>query len=152
MALSKITYTNKETLNEQPSIADKNKVTDDDMNEIKRVVNDGIDAIEGKITSGTTSNVNYLKFDDGTLVVYGTSNTITFVAQNSSYDTINFPVSFKDTNYAVNLTINSTFSFFTYLYLNPSNRAVGSVKVGGFNEYSSNVSGKVDYIIIGKWK
>lgn len=39
MAVSLITYTDKETLNEQPSIADENKVSDDDMNEIKSVVN-----------------------------------------------------------------------------------------------------------------
>ena len=38
--MSQITYTNKETLNAQPSIADKNKVTANDMNEIKTAVND----------------------------------------------------------------------------------------------------------------
>lgn len=37
--MAKITYANKVTLNPQPSIADENKVTDDDMNEIKDVVN-----------------------------------------------------------------------------------------------------------------
>jgi hypothetical protein len=46
MALSKITYTDKETLNPLPSVADKNKVTDDDMNEIKSVVNSAIDQVE----------------------------------------------------------------------------------------------------------
>lgn len=35
-----ISYTNKVALNENPEIADINKVTDDDMNEIKQVVND----------------------------------------------------------------------------------------------------------------
>ena len=37
--MAKITYANKVTLNPQPSIADENKVTDADMNEIKSVVN-----------------------------------------------------------------------------------------------------------------
>ena len=46
MALSKITYTDKETLNPLPSVADKNKVSDDDMNEIKQVVNGAIDQLE----------------------------------------------------------------------------------------------------------
>lgn len=46
MALTQITYTNKETLNEQPSIADINKVTADNMNEIKSVVNNGITIID----------------------------------------------------------------------------------------------------------
>lgn len=37
--MAQITYTNKVALNENPEIADINKVTDDDMNEIKSVVN-----------------------------------------------------------------------------------------------------------------
>lgn len=37
--MAKITYTNKVALNPQPSIARENKVIDDDMNEIKTVVN-----------------------------------------------------------------------------------------------------------------
>ena len=39
MAVQTINYTNKQYLNENPSIANVNKVTDDDMNEIKEVVN-----------------------------------------------------------------------------------------------------------------
>lgn len=38
--MAQITYTNKVALNENPEIAAINKVTDDDMNEIKSVVND----------------------------------------------------------------------------------------------------------------
>lgn len=38
--MAQITYTNKVALNENPEIANINKVTDDDMNEIKQVVND----------------------------------------------------------------------------------------------------------------
>lgn len=45
MALSKITYDTKVALNPQPSVADVNKVTDDDMNEIKLVVNTNADKI-----------------------------------------------------------------------------------------------------------
>lgn len=43
MALNKITYSNKVSLNPQPSVANENKVSDADMNEIKSVVNAGID-------------------------------------------------------------------------------------------------------------
>lgn len=50
MALSKITYDNKETLVNQPSIANKNKITSGDMNEIKSVVNDNVDELKNKIT------------------------------------------------------------------------------------------------------
>jgi hypothetical protein len=39
MALNKITYEDKVAINPQPSVADKNKVSDADMNEIKAVVN-----------------------------------------------------------------------------------------------------------------
>ena len=38
--MAQISYTNKVALNENPEILDINKVTDDDMNEIKQVVND----------------------------------------------------------------------------------------------------------------
>ena len=37
--MSKITYTDKVTLNENPNVADVNKVKASDMNEIKNVVN-----------------------------------------------------------------------------------------------------------------
>lgn len=40
MALNKITYDNKVALNPQPSVANINKVSDTDMNEIKTCVND----------------------------------------------------------------------------------------------------------------
>lgn len=44
--MAKITYNNKVALNPQPSIADINKVTDADMNEIKTSVNDAYDIID----------------------------------------------------------------------------------------------------------
>lgn len=55
MALSKITFTDKETLNEQPSIADKNKVKAADMNEIKSVVNTNAGKV-GDLTNLDTTN------------------------------------------------------------------------------------------------
>lgn len=39
MALQKITYENKTALLAQPSVANTNKISDIDMNEIKTVVN-----------------------------------------------------------------------------------------------------------------
>lgn len=45
MALNKITYTDKVALNPQPSVADENKCTDSDLNQIKSVVNAGIDML-----------------------------------------------------------------------------------------------------------
>lgn len=59
--MAKITYVNKETINPQPSVADKNKVTSDDMNEIKSVVNkndDNIGALSNLNTTDKSSIVN----------------------------------------------------------------------------------------------
>lgn len=53
--MAMITYDNKTTLNPQPSIARINKVTDDDMNEIKSVVNTNYGEV-GDITTLTTTN------------------------------------------------------------------------------------------------
>lgn len=53
--MAQITYTNKETLNSQPSIADKNKVTSSDMNEIKSVVNTNYGEV-GDITNLNTTD------------------------------------------------------------------------------------------------
>ena len=52
--MSKITYSNKVSLNPQPSIADINKCTADDMNEIKTVVNTNDD----NTTANTTAITN----------------------------------------------------------------------------------------------
>lgn len=46
MSLNKITYTNKETLVDLPSVQAKNKCTSSDMNEIKNVVNATIDQVD----------------------------------------------------------------------------------------------------------
>lgn len=79
MALTQITYTNKETLNEQPSIADKNKVKADDMNEIKSVVNTNASNV-GDLTNLNTTiktsiveSINELKGGE----VYSTSEVKT---------------------------------------------------------------------------
>lgn len=53
MAIQTITYDDKVALNENPSVAEINKVTDNNMNEIKNVVNNN--ATE---TSTNTTNVN----------------------------------------------------------------------------------------------
>lgn len=55
--MSKITYANKVAINENAEIPDINKVTDNDMNEIKNVVNNNDDesiAINTKLTNATT--------------------------------------------------------------------------------------------------
>lgn len=66
MAIQTITYDNKVALNENPGIADVNKVTDDDMNEIKSVVNNNANNIgdlsnlQTTVTSSLVGAVNVL--------------------------------------------------------------------------------------------
>lgn len=55
--MSKITYTNKVALNENADIPNVNKVTDDDMNEIKTVVNNNDDIVTNATTYSTTETV-----------------------------------------------------------------------------------------------
>ena len=67
MALDKITYSNKVSLNPQPSIANANKVSDSDMNEIKSVVNSACDEIDTLVEKTTpdawSSNVGQNGFN-----------------------------------------------------------------------------------------
>lgn len=61
--MSKITYANKVAINENANIPNINKITDDDMNEIKEVVNNNDDDL-------ATTNANI-----ATMTSYSTSET-----------------------------------------------------------------------------
>lgn len=65
MAIQTITYDNKVALNENPGVAEINKVTDDNMNEIKSVVNNNASE-----TSTNTTKITNLQ-------TYSTSETNT---------------------------------------------------------------------------
>ena len=62
--MGKITYQNKVTLNENPNVADVNKVKADDLNEIKNVVNANYDEINDKllniVKTEATPNSSYI--------------------------------------------------------------------------------------------
>ena len=49
MAINKIQYQNKVAIEDDPSVAEINKVTDSNMNEIKAVVNNNADYVEEQI-------------------------------------------------------------------------------------------------------
>lgn len=86
MAVQTITYDNKVALNVNPDIANTNKVTDNDMNEIKSVVNNNannigdlsnlttptttnlVGAINSIVESGSNANGSYIKYADGTMI------------------------------------------------------------------------------------
>lgn len=102
MALSKITYTDKETLNPLPSVADKNKVKDSDMNEIKSVVNSAIDQIEANtIPQQATAPVSPSEND---LWIDTDADTNIITVDNSVSTTSPNPISNQAiTNYVNNL-------------------------------------------------
>lgn len=56
--MSKITYNDKTYLNQNPNIADENKVKDTDMNELKYGTNDILDLL-GLSTNTYNSSTNY---------------------------------------------------------------------------------------------
>lgn len=110
--MAQITYTNKETLNEQPSIADKNKVKSEDMNEIKSVVNTNYGEV-GNITNLTTpdktSIVNAINSMQGKILWTNSNPNTAFSAQNvtlSSSDFDFYEIIYKQAN-DVDRTFNS---------------------------------------------
>lgn len=84
--MAKITYEDKVALNENSQIAEINKVTAGNMNEIKQVVNEQstnigtlnnlitpnkdnlVGAINSVVESGSNTNGNYVKYADGTMI------------------------------------------------------------------------------------
>lgn len=76
--MAKITYDNKVALNPQPSVANVNKVSDADMNEIKTSVNDLYDATDNYSKDTYTSNGITLRFEKiGRVVVCTFEGTTT---------------------------------------------------------------------------
>lgn len=65
MALQRITYEDKTALLAQPSIANINKISDSDMNEIKTVVNAICDSTDENIDSINTLNDRVTSLEDG---------------------------------------------------------------------------------------
>lgn len=68
--MNEITYQNKVALNENPEIADINKVTDDDMNEIKSVVNTNSRTSSNNFGLGTDTWTSSATYSIGDIVVY----------------------------------------------------------------------------------
>jgi hypothetical protein len=78
-----ITFADKVTLNPQPSVARENKVTDDDMNEIKSVINNKVGDVDNLDTTSNTivGAINELVDKFTPVVLYddstGTTSSIT---------------------------------------------------------------------------
>lgn len=93
--MAKITYDNKSTLNPQPSVADVNKVTSGDMNEIKSVVNTNYGEV-GNITNLTTpdktSIVNAINSMQGIILWANENPTTAFGSKTISLSTSNYDI------------------------------------------------------------
>ncbi len=181
MAINTIGYVNKVALNTNPDVADINKVTDDDMNEIKSVVNananlqgdlsdletptttDLVGAINSVVVSGTGANGSYIKYSDGTMICYNTQ-TFTNVSCTSAWGSIytnnedvrdfdDFPQAFISTPIVMITHAGSGNDF--WIISNGGSDPTTTKPLGwqiGRGTMGSGMSLKLSYIAIGKWK
>lgn len=142
--MSKITYANKVALNGNAEISDINKVTDNDMNEIKAVVNNNDDesiAINTKLTNATTYSTNEIRVGtwiDGkpiyrkviTITAFSTSG----ITVNTGITNINEIVNVKGTFYRSEL---SKYYSLDNIYINEwsINKTNGEITIATTNQY-----------------
>lgn len=114
-----------------------------------RVQIDGLIPLE----SGSNAYGKYIKFYDGTLIQYG---TITYPASTPDGYTINFPVSFIDSNYYINAS--GFYNYTATLVTVFSTKSTTSIKL--WNTYFDGnnwtrdypYDNQMDFFAIGKWK
>lgn len=114
-------------------------------------------AINNILQSGTTNNVNYIKYIDGTLIQYGkvtlqsytgrSSGGLTYWSQET---TITLPVSFLNVNYSVTTNVNlANMNNFAQSY--GAIEGVNQVKISFVSTVDKD-NRNVDFICIGRWK
>ena len=147
--MNEITFQDKEALNTNPSIPEINKITDDNINEIKSVVNAGV-----VVDSGSNGYGNYVKFGDGTMICRGVTPPITTPAGNGETTLINLPASFKDSNYIVTTQIfDGQLEWESIIGTNVYDRATNLFYLATWNiGQSANSNQQYQYIAIGNWK
>jgi hypothetical protein len=139
MANSKITWANKESLVTDPTIAEKNKVTDSNMNEIKSVVNENADQVivsdteptsaDNEIWVDTSSNATYINSEISN--EYGTSQNLGYSQEyiNDTYGGISLYSSTSGTT--ENITLSDNANNYSYIEIFFRERGVyaNSIKV-----------------------
>lgn len=100
--MAKITFEDKVALNPQPSVAEKNKCTDANINEIKHSVNDLYDNIPGWVdkTSEITINDNSINTNRTKLYINETLRLVflqVYYTSNISSTTLTKPIQFPIT-------------------------------------------------------
>ena len=166
--MSKITYADKVTLNENPNVADVNKVKADDLNEIKNVVNANDNNV-GDLADLKTTDVssivnaineligelgnNYIKLSNGILIVWGTTDVGNISPSSEKRITINLPQNYIDTNYSCILTKKGMGGYWTYIMETVAERTNSSVTLSVWNNSNAlAILPGMNYITIGKWK
>lgn len=178
--MSKITYSDKVTLNENPNVADVNKVKADDLNEIKNVVNandDNVGDISDLKTTDVSSVVNAVnelvdkanykistsgnwtikKYDNGYVEMWlnEVANRTTSIFGNTSiyFGTYNFtyPIELIDIPINVN-AISVKASTLTGMSINEITKTNISMFLLSFGTSISNESVRTYLYVLGKWK
>ena len=114
-------------------------------------------AINNILQSGTTNNVNYIKYIDGTLIQYGKVTLQSYTGRSSGgltywsqATTITLPVSFLNVNYSVTTNVNlANMNNFAQSY--GAIEGVNQVKIS-FVSTADEDNRNIDFICIGRWK
>ncbi|MDD6237676.1 MAG: hypothetical protein PUB00_09910 [Clostridiales bacterium] len=101
------------------------------------------------VTSATTSNGTYLKFNDGTMICYG--GKLSKTTDSNGQATITYPVAFYETPAGV-ATFQAQGSSKQYCNISWSNASSMTVYVISENAALDSTSIYVNYIAIGRWK
>ena len=178
--MSKINYTDKVTLNENPNVADVNKVKADDLNEIKNVVNandDNVGDLANLKTTDISSVVNAVnelvdkvnyeistsgnwtikKYDNGYVEMWlnEVANRTTSVFGNTPiyFGTYNFtyPIELIDIPINVNAISNKA-STLTGMSINEITKTNISMFLLSFGAAISNAPVRTYLYVLGKWK
>ncbi len=158
MAIRTITYDNKVALNENPDIADVNKVTDDDMNEIKSVVSNNannigdISDLETSVTSSIVGAINsnlikkiYLTktsdqsiTNDYSKIIWQNSvGDTTYLSNNAGDVTINIDCSFLIM--ILNISVSNSTQFYYQMQKNGTTVKNGWTSTGWAHPFVVNV-------------
>ena len=176
--MAQISYTNKVALNENPDIADINKVTDDDMNEIKSVVNANYNNTIQITDTEPTDSDNKIWIDTGEVSAaateitneYSTStglgysaNYINELVPNIQSGTVNFGIVNGNTSTAQTITLskpysNTNYKVFCnfqnagYYWESYSNFIIANKTTTGFEiQWKNNGSGNTNNDIYVSW-
>lgn len=98
------------------------------------------------------SGTNYIKYEDGTAIVWGSVRLNCGTSKTTYYSTVNLPITFKDNTYIVNIMPSNPWAYYTGLFPCAGTRTTTTCQIGGWYDSAISTGGNLDYIIIGKWK